>query len=148
MTGKSALLRDLGTPALFAETSEDDLSAVDLEALGAPAGDLEAREVGRQIAHFATRAADQVVVSGLDVGVEAGGAGADLEYRDGAELGEVVERVVDGLERHVGHLSANPLVDPLGRRVGDVAVEGTEDAPALRRDFAAVGPEEVHQCFG
>ncbi len=135
-------------PALVAQAAEDDLGAVDVEALGGSAGHLQAREVDRQVAHLATGATDQVVVRRLHIGVEARGAGADVEHRDGAELGQVVEGLVDGLERDVGHLAADLLVHALGRGVGDVALEGAEDALALGRDLAAVGPEEVGQRLG
>ena len=135
-------------PALVAPAPEDDLGAVDGEALGGPPGHGEAGEVGGQVAHLAARAADEVVVRRLDVGVEAGRAGADVEHRDGAELGQVVEGLVDGLERDVGHLAADLLVDPLGRGVRHVALEGAEDALALGRDLAAVRPEQVGQCLG
>ena len=36
----------------------------------------------------------------------------------------------------------------LGRRMGDVALEGAEDALTLDRDLAAIGPEEVGQGLG
>ena len=68
--------------------------------------------------------------------------------RDGTQFGQVVQRLVDGLERDVGHLAAHPLVHPLRRGVGDVTLQGTEDALPLRGDLAAVGPEEVGQGVG
>ena len=84
----------------------------------------------------------------LDVGIEAGLARPDLEHGDGAQVGQVVERLVHGLERDVRHLVTDPLVHPLGRRMGHVALEGPEDALALGRDFATVGPEQIGQRVG
>ena len=88
------------------------------------------------------------MMGGLDVGVEAGLARPYLEHRDGAQVGQVVEGLVHGLERDVRHLVPDPLVHPLGRRMGHVALEGAEDALALGRDLATVGPEEIGQSVG
>jgi hypothetical protein len=81
----------------------------------------------------------------LDIGIEARRAGADVQDGNGAQLGQVVQCLVDGLQRDVGHVVADPLVHPLRRRVGDVTLEGPEDALPLRGDFAAVGPEAIGQ---
>ena len=89
-----------------------------------------------------------MVVCVLDVRVKARRAGAHVEHGDGTELGQVVEGLVHGLERDVGHLAEDPLVDPLGRRVGDVALQGPKNALALGRDLAPVGSEEVAQRVG
>ena len=67
---------------------------------------------------------------------------------DGTQVGEVVQRLVDGLQRDVGHHAPHPLVHPLRRGVGHTPVQGTEDALPLRGDLAAVGPEEVGQGVG
>ena len=72
---------------------------------------------------------------------------ADVEDGNDTQLGQVVEGLIDGLERDVGHLSADLLVDALGGRVGCVALEGPKDALTLGRDLATVCPEQLRQRF-
>ena len=67
-------------------------------------------------------------------------AGADVEGGDLAQLGQLVEGLVDGLQRDGRHLAAGGGVDGLGRRVGLVALEDPEDALALGRHLPARWP--------
>ena len=134
--------------AVVAQPSEDDLRAVDREALGRPTRHAKFGEVRGQVTHLPAGAAHQVVMGGLDVGVEASLARPDLDHRNGAQVGQVVEGLVDGLERDVRHLVAHPLVDPLGRRMGHVPLQGAKDALTLGRDLATVGPEQIGKSIG
>src|ERR1700728_1728718 len=84
----------------------------------------------------------------LDVGVEADGTGPKIERHQLAELGQLVEGLVDGLQRDRLHLGADGLVDRFGRRVGDVALKGPEDALALCGDLATADPEQVGELLG
>ncbi len=79
----------------------------------------------------------------VDVRVEPRGAGAEVELLDLAHVGQVVEGLVDGAERHRRHLVDRRLVDPLGCRVPLVAVQDTEDALPLRRHLEAAFAEEL-----
>ena len=111
----------------------------------APRGTAELGEVGDHVADLAAGAAHQVVVGSLDVGVEAGRAGSDVERGDLAQLGQVVQGLVDGLERDVRHLAADPRVDRLGRRMGDVALRAPKMHCRWAVTFRPCGPEQVGQ---
>jgi len=75
-------------------------------------------------------------------------AGAEIECLDLPELGEVVQRLVDGLERDRRHFGARRLVDDLGRGMRHVPLEDPEDALALRGDLAPTLAEQLAQLFG
>ena len=64
------------------------------------------RRVDVDVEHLAAPVAHQVVV-GVEVGVEAGRAGAELELDELAHRGQVVERLVDGAQRDGRHLGAD-----------------------------------------
>jgi len=101
-------------------------------------------ELGDQIADLSATVTDEVVMSRLDIGVEAAGARTELQHGDLTHIRQVVEGLVDGLERDCGHLGTGRLVDSLGARVRVVSVQDTEDALALGRNLEAPGPE--HRC--
>ncbi len=84
----------------------------------------------------------------FDVGVESGGAGAQVEGGDLAQGGQVVEGLVDGLQRDRLHLAPGHGVDGLGRGMGLVALKDPEDALPLGRHLAAVSPKQLGQFLG
>ena len=79
----------------------------------------------------------------LDVGIDPGAARAEVEQRDLAHVGEVVDRLVHGLERDRRHLDPGGLVQRLDRGVLVVPFEQPEDRLALGRDPQALGPEQL-----
>jgi len=89
-----------------------------------------------------------MVVRPVHVRVKACHAGAEIECLDLPELGEVVQRLVDGLERDRRHFGARRLVDDLGRGMRHVPLEDPEDALALRGDLAPTLAEQLAQLFG
>ena len=56
------------------------------------------REIGVQVADLSAGAADQMVVGVLDVGIEPGGAGPDVERRHLAHCRQLVKGLVHGLQ--------------------------------------------------
>ncbi len=101
----------------------------------------EVGDVDDRVADAAAARADHVVVGVLDVGVDAHAAGADVEQVDLAEVLELVDGLIDGLQRDRRHLGAGGVVERFDRRVLDVAVEQPEDHLALRGHPQAVVPE-------
>ena len=96
-------------------------SALSTSKPGRPAGDTAARgsrPPGRGT--LPQLAADEVMVRRSTLGSKRAEPVPTSSAGDLAQLGQVVERLVDGLERDVGHFPADPLVDPLGRGMGDV----------------------------
>ena len=114
----------------------------------APSGNGQVGKVDDQVADAAAAPAHQMVVGVVDVGVEAGHAGADVESGDLSQFGQIVERLVDGLEGDGLHLPHGRGVHGLGRRMGLVTLEDPEDALALGRDLAPGRPEQISQLFG
>ena len=140
--------RGAGGPAVGAQAPEDDLGRAHLETEIGALGDRQVGEVDDQVADAAAAPAHQMVVGVVDVGVEAGHAGPDVEGGDLPQFGQVVERLVDGLEGDGLHLPQGGGVDRLGRRMGLVTLEDPEDALPLSGHLAAGRPEQLGQLFG
>ncbi len=134
--------------ALLAQPPEHHLGARDVVALRGAPRHVQPAEVDVEVANLAAAAADEVVVHILDVGVEAQGAGPEVQGEQLAQLGQLVEGLVHRLERDRLHLGPHRLVDGLGGGVRLVALQRTEDALALCGDLAAVDPEQVAQLLG
>ena len=121
---------------------EHDLGAPDLEPLPLAGGHPQLRVAGVQVADLAARGAHEVVVGG-HVGVEPTRARSEVEQLDLPHAGQVVEGLVDGLQRDGRHRRPGRVVDGLGGGMGAVAVEHLEDPLPLRRDLEAPVPEQL-----
>ena len=127
---------------------EHDLGLAHVETLVRAGGHGDVAEVGVEVAHLAAAAAHEMVMDAVHVGVETGHARAEVERGDLSHGGELVEGLVDGLERDGLHLRLGLGVDGLGRGMAHVAVEHPEDALALGGDLAALGAEQRGELFG
>ncbi len=113
----------------------------------ASGGTVNAGKSTSHVADLAALPAHEVVMGRLDVGIEPHHPRAEIEGLDLPQLGELVQGLIDGLERDRLHLPARDLVDGLGGRVGDVALEHTEDALALGRHLAPGGAKQLRQVL-
>ena len=130
----------------LAAAAEDHLHVVDGELAPEAVGNLERVELDRYIAYPSARRAHQVMVVVFDVRVDPQRTGAEVEDVHLAERLEVVDGLVDGLQRHRRHVDAGPFVQRFDRRVVGVgigiALEQAEDHLALRRHPQPAGAEQ------
>ena len=103
---------------------------------------MDVAEVGVHVVHVAAGVAHEVMM-GIEVRVEAGRSGAEVELVELTHGGQVVEGLVHGAQRDGRHLGADPGVHRLGGEVFVAVVEDLEDPKALGRDLQTLGPERL-----
>ena len=85
----------------------------------------------------------------IGIGVEAGRTRADVEVHDHAHRREIVQRLIDGLERDCRHVTHHFGPDGLG---GGMPTGGRgqrlEDALPLRRDLETLRPKVLDELVG
>src|SRR6185312_9548177 len=125
-------IRVLWTPSGLLAQPHDHVDAGDLVAFRRCRGLADDHVGPRDVEHL-VRAFDEEVVMRRDVGIEVGLGAVDRDLAQQADLGELVQRVVDGGERH-RHLGAGRLlVEHLG---GQMPVALAEQDPAERHALA------------
>src|SRR4051794_26891193 len=85
---------------------------------------------------------------GADVGIEARGAGAEIEQLDLTHGSQVVQRLVDRLQRERGHLDPCHVVDGFRGGMHSAAVQDAEDALALGCDLEATSSKQLGELGG
>jgi len=103
--------------------------------------------VDTHVAHGAAHLAHEVMMR-IGVGVESGGAGAQVELQDLVEFRELGEHRVDGPQRDRRHGSVDRLIHPFSAGVQGIVVQRLEDGHPLGSDPEAVGAEHLGQTGG
>lgn len=125
-----------------AEAAEHDLRAAYRESVALFGRDLQVSEVGEQVPQLATANAYQMVVV-PSVGIEARSARAEVELTELTQGNQLVERLVNRLERDGGQLGPHYGIHRLGRGVDEGLGQGREDPLTLRGHLQAAPTKQV-----
>ena len=126
------------TPAC---TAVDDVDIVDMERDRDVVGHRHTRLGRCDITYPTAHPAHEVMVGGLDIGINPNAAGTEVEQTHLTERLEIVHGLVHGAPRDRGHRLTHGIEQRVDRGVALIGDEQADDPLPLRRDAHAAGVE-------